>query len=435
MRRTSLSLCVVALVPMFIVGGASAVEPYDASIARASTQSAGFDPGAFFSGGPKPTPNGAKPKPTGSVKTIGRRDKVPRAVPNRFTGQQCRGSRVRRSCAHYSRGRLVRQCTLRGRTSTCTYYNAKAKPYKVCTKKPGARAKCRRVGGGNAFWNPRFSAIGKQSAAWEQGKPITRLPQGLNDLIAQGFTNPLMGAVGALWADGRQVCSGTLIARGVVLTAAHCIYENGASSNTPSGYFQGVLEFNPGQTWFEGYELRNPVYGTWSAKSWWVTQGWADNDPGVDWGLIELYPDANGNYPGDTVGNFVARANIPYSAGTHAYLVGYPREGIFSTIDFHTGLGQYFCGVTWNEATIPSGGARSGSNVFLAYNCSMTGGSSGGPIFVELSDGSWVVGGVNNQADLCDGCVRGTATPYYANWVETAYFDDRIVQFWNSIFG
>ena len=61
--------------------------------------------------------------------------------------------------------------------------------------------------------------------------------------------------------------------------------------------------------------LRSTQMVAWPAKQVWVTNGWANNDPGVDWGLMELQPDSNGNYPGDTVGNFVAQSNITYNIG------------------------------------------------------------------------------------------------------------------------
>jgi hypothetical protein len=205
----------------------------------------------------------------------------------------------------------------------------------------------------------------------------------------------------------------------VVLTAGHCLYEQG------SGYYPDI-SFNPGQTWetLPGYglDIYNPVYGEWAAKYWWVTQGWTDGDGGVDWGLVELYPDANGNYPGDYTGTFLAQANITYYPGAHVYPVGYPALGVFA--DLHEGYGQYYCDTNW-EAGDWAYTANTGSNFELYHRCIMTGGASGGPVFVELSDGRWVIGGVAN---------RGYPNKNSVDWMGTSYFDDGIVSFWNALF-
>lgn len=55
----------------------------------------------------------------------------------------------------------------------------------------------------------------------------------------------------------------------------------------------------------------------------------------------------------------------------------------------------------------------------------MNGGSSGGPVFVQLTDGSWRIVGVNNRGhSLSDG--------YGAEGI-SFYFDERFGVFWNSV--
>jgi V8-like Glu-specific endopeptidase len=186
----------------------------------------------------------------------------------------------------------------------------------------------------------------------------------------------------------------------------------------PDGYYQNI-SFSPGQTWVADYDLRDPRYGDWTAKNWWVPQGWAANDGGLDWGLIELYPNANGNYPGDFTGTFTATMNIEYSAGAHAYPVGYPTTGVFSTL--HNGYGQYFCDVTWDGYTLALG-----SNVALSYECPMTPGVSGGAVFVELNTGQWVIGGVANKVHW---------DQWRSTYLHTLFFDNRLGEFYRSIYG
>ena len=102
--------------------------------------------------------------------------------------------------------------------------------------------------------------------------------------------------VGRLYANGQGFCSGTLVERNVVLTAAHCLYWiDGATA--------GNIEFSIGQ-W--GGEAN----GTWTARPnlLWVKQAWIDSvnlgNPYMpfDYGFLVLQPDAAGRTTGDVHG-------------------------------------------------------------------------------------------------------------------------------------
>ena len=154
--------------------------------------------------------------------------------------------------------------------------------------------------------------------------------------------------MGRLWqGDGngnfQGFCSGTLVSRGVVLTAGHCLYGNAEMGG--GGYIAGPAFFLPGQTW-NANGTPNPLYGEWEAKDWWVTQAWVDDQDGLDWGFLELKPNAQGQYPGDVTGSFQIMANIDWNCcEIRTYVVGYPGSGIFAAYPF--GNGQYFCDNTW----------------------------------------------------------------------------------------
>ena len=177
------------------------------------------------------------------------------------------------------------------------------------------------------------------------------------------------------------------------------------------GYEQGPFTFAPGQTAFDGYPgLANKQYGEWQAQGWWVPQAWADGDPGHDWGFMLLYPHSDGAFPGDSVGAYDMFQNIRYSGnGDHVQLSGYPAEGLWTTLNFDQGVNQYYVEGGWDG--LYQADTHGANNYMLAWSSTMTGGSSGGPILVELGDHTWVIGGVISQGHLCCGYVRGFRRP------------------------
>jgi Trypsin len=249
-------------------------------------------------------------------------------------------------------------------------------------------------------------------------------------LIRQGFGN-LVPRVGALWEGNSQTCSGSLVGPGVVLTAAHCLYNN-QMMDGPDGYLQGPFSFVPGQTALgpEWGHVPTQPYGTYYARNWWVTSWWANGDPGYDWGLILLEPDPNGNYPGTTLGWWGMYPNLRYGTSQFGELIGYPRDGIFSTFAFSLGNSQYFVDASWDQQVQNPAMSRT-NNAMVAWQASMTGGVSGGVELLQLADGSYGIGGVLNQSTYC--CNR--QGDYYALYQYSAYFNDGISLFWHGVFG
>lgn len=164
------------------------------------------------------------------------------------------------------------------------------------------------------------------------------------------------------------VCSASLIKRGVVVTAAHCVSEYGTRR------FYTDFRFVPG--------YRNGVapYRVWTASTIWVPSGYlhgaagqcAATAPGVickdDVAVIELAPQANPTYPGTSTGWYGYgwnRSGFTSAGLTHITQIGYP-----SALD----NGLY---MQRNDSQGFIGSSSLMGNTIIGSL--MTGGSSGGP--------------------------------------------------------
>ena len=158
--------------------------------------------------------------------------------------------------------------------------------------------------------------------------------------------------------NSNYVCSGSMIKKGVVLTSGHCIH-NG------SGRFYTDFVFRPG--------LRAGVYpyGTWTnwvqarTTSAWVTG--RGNVPNTgDWATIVFGPDARGN----RIGNYTGWLGYqgPICSGRHQTTLGYPVN-LDSGLQMHRSDSQSTSYGSLNNCT---------------WGTDMTGGSSGGPVVLNL---------------------------------------------------
>lgn len=158
--------------------------------------------------------------------------------------------------------------------------------------------------------------------------------------------------------NSNYVCSGSMIKRGVVLTSGHCIH------NGSNRFFTDFV-FRPGQ--------RNGVYpyGTWSN---WVqartTTAWATGGGSVpntgDWATVVFGPDAGGNRIGDYTGWLGYQG--PICSGRHQTTLGYP-------VNLDSGLQMH---------RVDSQANSYGSLNNCTWGSDMTGGSSGGPVVLNL---------------------------------------------------
>lgn len=168
------------------------------------------------------------------------------------------------------------------------------------------------------------------------------------------------------------VCSGTAVVsdnHSVVDTAGHCLYWQG-------GWVQNMI-FCP------LYDNGNTPYGCWAARDLEVPSDWIDGKPNDfhhDFGMAIVAPNSEGALT-DVVGGVGWAYNQPANQAFYAY--GYPAGYPFD------GQTRKSCedspGTSWQH----------GGGTVVSIPCNMTGGSSGGPWFVQI-DGSWYLNGHND---------------------------------------
>lgn len=183
------------------------------------------------------------------------------------------------------------------------------------------------------------------------------------------------------------VCSGTAVRsrnHNLVDTAGHCLYWHG-------NWVQNVI-FCP------LYENGNTPYGCWAARDIEVPSDWIGakpNDYHHDFGMAIVVSNSEGDLT-DLVGGAGWAYN--QSANQSFYAYGYPAAHPFD--------GQTRQSCEGAEGTVWQHG---GGNV-VSIPCNMTGGSSGGPWFIQIK-GNWYLNGHN---DFISSLQLGSMfSPYY----------------------
>lgn len=345
-----------------------------------------------------PTESGVLP-PSGDPAKVGTDALGGSGVPGRGSGRVCSRSRGARTCRYLRNGRLT----------------------KTCVKRRGRREICRRT-----FRGAR-SAIAATLPA--PAASISVRTDG-------GFSNPPIRPVGRFYftespSPVQGWCSGTLIKRGLVLTAAHCLYDNDDSGTEinahPNGFYaRDQLSFIPGSTVRSG-QIAAPD-GVWEIANTFVPTGYTQNIGGLDWGIAVLAPNRAGQYPGDFTGTFPAWAGVSIRPGARLYSVGYPASGGFNTSEYAYGSWQYFCDNTWDGESISGDNDPTLRSAFwIVYRpCEMNGGSSGGPVFVQFPDKTWNIIAVNNRGSE-------DASGLFGDKVYKSYFDGQFIDFYNGV--
>jgi V8-like Glu-specific endopeptidase len=222
-----------------------------------------------------------------------------------------------------------------------------------------------------------------------------------------------------------------MLTTGLVLTAGHCVYSNYPDGDVGDktgfvGYYDASTYYViPGNT--EANGVTTAPYGVWRVKNMWTTSDYASGLLGGDWGIIELSPNSNGQYPGQVgIGSFSATWNQPTI--DQLYSIGYPTSGYFSASTAN-GLGnfQYFWDDTWDPST---DGETDAANYGAYYGlvvqpCEETGGASGGPVFTDVN-GGWTIVGVNNRGPQPN--AQGVSA-----YMMSFYLNSTFGNFWNYV--
>lgn len=193
---------------------------------------------------------------------------------------------------------------------------------------------------------------------------LTKVPTPTNTMYPYRATGKLFFTIGS----DTFVCSGSLIKRGLVVTAAHCVTDYGTRKLFTN------FKFIP------GYRQGQAPYRVWAASRVWVPTGYftgaatqcAPTAPGVvckdDVAVIELAPQTNPTYPGTSTGWYGYRWNQWgfTSAGlTQVTQLGYPVALDGGLLMQRTDSQGFVASTTLMSNTI--------------IGSLMTGGASGGP--------------------------------------------------------
>lgn len=208
---------------------------------------------------------------------------------------------------------------------------------------------------------------------------------------------PLSTVGKIFFTNGGQdyVCSGTALAsvnQSVVDTAGHCLYWN-------RNWVQNLI-FCP------LYKNGNTPYGCWAARDLEVPADWIDaraNDLHHDLGMAIVSYNSQGALT-DQVGGagwaYNQSVNQPFSA------YGYPAARPFDGQTIQSC--QNRSGKTWKH----------GGGLVVSILCNLTGGSSGGPWFIEMN-GNWYVNGHNDFTSTIQ--PGHMFSPYYDDTWYTLY--------------
>jgi V8-like Glu-specific endopeptidase len=196
------------------------------------------------------------------------------------------------------------------------------------------------------------------------------LPSGGADWTGAGLVNTTAGRVFFTYQGRQASCSGNAVTSGnksTVITAGHCVKLDGA--------------FHTNWVFVPGYNNGNAPFGTWTARATMATPQWvASEDINYDVGAA-VVNQLNGQSLTDVVGGQGVAFNQP--RGQNMYAFGWPAASPYD------GTKMVYCsGPTFN-AFISDG---------IGMTCDMTGGSSGGPWFLQFDEatGTGVVNSVNS---------------------------------------
>ena len=212
-------------------------------------------------------------------------------------------------------------------------------------------------------------------------------------------------------------CTGTFIGPDTLLTAAHCLYEDGIGFTWDIAVFPGA----------DGPD--NP-FGAQFAENWWVPDAWVDTggDPLYDWGVIKM-PDSDF---GNTLGWFpvvVMTTDTLERADFTPAISGYPGDQVddtqwFDQEEAFVAVGDYTLDYVIDTAAGQSGAAIFSNNLAQDFGGAIVGvhayggdtSNSGSRIDEELLDD--VLTGCDEMGCTIEAYIEGgpTITPGPLAW-------------------
>jgi hypothetical protein len=199
------------------------------------------------------------------------------------------------------------------------------------------------------------------------------------------------GKVYFVMGSSAYVCSGSVATdsrsgESLVLTAAHCAYDEVARAFATNWLFIPEFDTNP------TFTCGNTTYGCWTAEALVVHRGYADaggfNTQATVHDFAFAVVGAGGKSGGTQLDQTVGAFPISFSgtsAGNKLYAFGYPAAGRYHGNDLVYCAGNIFTD-SWN------------GNLTWGMPCNMTGGSSGGPWLNGFSEttGSGTLSSLNS---------------------------------------
>lgn len=187
-------------------------------------------------------------------------------------------------------------------------------------------------------------------------------------------------AIGKLFNEAGGACTGVIIARDKILTAAHCIYSKRTQRLLPpsslhflAGYRSGRSTAHARVAWYEIGSGHDPLRWLETLESDWVILTLTENLP-------------------DRIEPLRLRQE-PSPAGTRAIIAGYPQDRAhLMTADRHCELAE-------------------GEGRLVFHTCRGVRGYSGAPILVSTADNEIQVAGIHVAATHGDGAKKMIAVP------------------------